>query len=106
MLLINYWYRCGRIKSKMLIGEYALSSTHLVIPMFGRKRLRIMLFMQDGVPNIGFFGQIHPLCRDVIGVWKVLKFIVRTCMTMIKPKTGQMQQEEETVDETVKQGFN
>lgn len=25
---------------------------------------------------------------------------------MIKPKTGQMQQEEETVDETVKQGFN
>lgn len=39
-------------------------------------------------------------------VWMVLRLIVRTCMTMIKPKPGQMHQEEEAVDGTVKQGFN
>lgn len=67
MLLINYWYRCGRIKSKMLIGEYALSSTHLVIPVFGRKRLRIMLFMQDGAPNIGLLDRYTLYVEMLLG---------------------------------------
>lgn len=62
--------------------------------------------MQDGAPNIGLLDRYTLYVEMLLGVWMVLKFIVRTCMTMIKPKTGQMQQEEETVDETVKQGFN
>lgn len=66
MLLINHWYRCGRIKSKMLTGEYALSSTHLAIPMFGRKRLRIVLFMQDGAPNIGLLDRYKTLYVEML----------------------------------------